>query len=83
MITIPIDAPSWAHRFVQDVNRELAALQAGKRPARLLPCVKASLPKAADWPYSWIFVTDEVGGATPAFSDGTNWRRAADRAVVS
>lgn len=30
-----------------------------------------------------IFVTDETGGAVPAFSDGTNWRRVTDRAVVS
>lgn len=30
-----------------------------------------------------IFVTDETGGAVPAFSDGTNWRRVTDRVVVS
>ena len=30
-----------------------------------------------------IFVTDETGGAVPAFSDGTNWRRVTDRAIVS
>lgn len=30
-----------------------------------------------------IYVTDEVGGATVAFSDGTNWRRVADRVVIS
>lgn len=30
-----------------------------------------------------VFVTDETGGAVPAFSDGTNWRRVTDRAVVS
>lgn len=30
-----------------------------------------------------IYVSNETGGATPAFSDGTNWRRVADRAVVS
>jgi hypothetical protein len=30
-----------------------------------------------------VFVTDEAGGATLASSDGTDWRRAADRAVVS
>ena len=30
-----------------------------------------------------IFVTDEVGGAVPAFSDGTDWRRVTDRAVIS
>jgi hypothetical protein len=30
-----------------------------------------------------IFVSDEAGGAVIAFSDGTNWRRVTDRAVVS
>ena len=31
----------------------------------------------------WIMVTDETGGYTPAFSDGTNWRRTSDRAIVA
>lgn len=30
-----------------------------------------------------IFVTDETGGAVPAFSDGSDWRRMTDRAVIS
>ena len=30
-----------------------------------------------------IYVSDETGGAVPAFSDGTNWRRVTDRAIVS
>lgn len=30
-----------------------------------------------------IYVTDESGGAVPAFSDGTDWRRVTDRAIVS
>jgi hypothetical protein len=30
-----------------------------------------------------IFVTDETGGAVPAFSDGSNWRRITDRVIVS
>lgn len=30
-----------------------------------------------------IYVSNETGGATLAFSDGTNWRRVTDRAVVS
>ena len=32
---------------------------------------------------SLIFVSDETGGAVPAFSDGTNWRRVTDRAIVA
>jgi len=30
-----------------------------------------------------IFVSDEAGGAVLAFSDGTDWRRCTDRAVIS
>lgn len=30
-----------------------------------------------------IYVSDETGGPVMAFSDGTNWRRMTDRAVVS
>jgi len=42
----------------------------------------ATLPGIPDDP-AFIFVSDESGGAVPAFSDGTNWRRVTDRAVVS
>jgi hypothetical protein len=30
-----------------------------------------------------IYVSNETGGAVPAFSDGTNWRRVTDRNIVS
>ena len=30
-----------------------------------------------------VYITNETGGATIAFSDGTNWRRVSDRAVIS
>jgi hypothetical protein len=30
-----------------------------------------------------IHVSNETGGAVPAFSDGTNWRRVTDRAIVA
>jgi hypothetical protein len=30
-----------------------------------------------------IYVSNEAGGATMAFSDGTNWRRVQDRAIIS
>ena len=32
---------------------------------------------------SIVYVSDETGGAVIAFYDGTNWRRATDRVVVS
>lgn len=43
----------------------------------------ATLPTASSWESGTIYVSDEVGGAVLAFSDGTNWRRVTDRAIVS
>lgn len=43
----------------------------------------ASVPSASANPRAMIYVSDETGGAVPAFSDGTNWRRVTDRAVIS
>ena len=31
----------------------------------------------------FVYCSDEAGGAVPAFSDGTNWRRVTDRQIVS
>lgn len=43
----------------------------------------AELPDVSTYQNSMIFVSDETGGATIAFSDGTNWRRVQDRVIVS
>jgi len=43
----------------------------------------ATVPTAASWTRGIIYVSDETGGATLAFSDGTNWRRVQDRAIVA
>ena len=43
----------------------------------------STVPPAADHSESLIYVSDESGGAVPAFSDGTDWRRCTDRAVIS
>ena len=42
-----------------------------------------TLPAAATYPRGVVYVSNEAGGATLAFSDGTNWRRVQDRNVVS
>ena len=42
-----------------------------------------TLPTASEYPRGVIYVSNETGGATLAFSDGTNWRRVQDRVVVS
>ena len=38
---------------------------------------------ASSRPDGLVMVSDETGGKVPAFSDGTNWRRVTDRAIIS
>lgn len=54
-----------------------------RTPFLLAQYAKASLPPAITNTGGMVYVTDEAGGAVPAFSDGTNWRRVTDRAIVS
>lgn len=61
---------------------EIEALQSGKVDRngdvmlgilQLVPFTIASLPDPSLTPGGMIFVSDAIGGASPAFSDGTNW----------
>jgi len=49
----------------------------------ILPSYTVSTLPAANPSGQMLFVTVETGGSVPAFSDGTNWRRVTDRAIVS
>ncbi len=52
-------------------------------PVKLKGYAVLSLPDATTMEGAIIYVSDEAGGKTLAFSDGTNWRRAQDRVIVS
>jgi len=52
-------------------------------PIRPASYTVATVPSAALGAGMIVYVTDDVGGAILAFSDGTNWRRVTDRAVIS
>lgn len=43
----------------------------------------AQLPAASLWTGAQVHVSDETGGAITCYSDGVNWRRISDRAIVS
>jgi hypothetical protein len=49
----------------------------------VLPSFTTTSLPSASVAGAMIYVTNESGGAVPAFSDGTNWRRVTDRAIVS
>lgn len=67
----------WRKKITEKVNRMLSV-------AVPLPTYTvATVPTASDYTGYLIYVSDEAGGAVPAFSDGTNWRRCTDRTVVS
>lgn len=69
-------------RMAAQIDNELESL----RDAITLPVLPsytvATVPTEAGIG-GLIYVTDETGGAVPAFWDGTDWRRVTDRAVVS
>lgn len=43
----------------------------------------AGVPAAATYTAGLAYISNESGGAVVAFSDGTNWRRLTDRAIIS
>jgi hypothetical protein len=55
---------------------------ASSGPVTLASYTVSGLPSASP-AAQFVYVTDEVGGAVPAFSDGTDWRRVTDRNVVT
>lgn len=69
--------------LVSSLVRELREHALVIDSTQVLEVAKANLPSAATYKGRLIMVTDDVGGYTPAFSDGTNWRRTADRNVIS
>lgn len=43
----------------------------------------AGVGTASGFTGSMVYISNESGGAVPAFSDGTHWRRVTDRAIIS
>jgi hypothetical protein len=73
--------------YIQDWLNQLDR-RLGQGPFLVQGYAVANLPDATEWGSSddftsLIYIYDETGGATLAFSDGTNWRRVQDRAIVS
>lgn len=67
--------------LADQINRAFQAL--ATNPLPLASYTLATVPDATVATGSLIYVSDESGGAVPSFSDGTNWRRVTDRAIIS
>ena len=78
----PAEAPLWLRPVLDSIRSALCDRFDG--PIRLCSSTVAGLPSAATaGAGATLYVSDETGGAVIAYSDGTDWRRVTDRAVVS
>lgn len=73
--------PGCAATFVYITDRWRLVSVTG--PQQLFTYTVAGLPSAAMFLNAIVCVSNAAGGAVQAFSDGTNWRRVDDRAIVS
>jgi hypothetical protein len=78
-----IDYGSITDTVIAIVNNDYGTLSTGSGPVEFPQYTVSTLPDADVWTGHMIYVSNETGGATMAFSDGTNWRRIQDRAIVS
>ena len=70
--------------FFDDVQQRLNDFLLGITGLRFIVYAKADLPTPSDATKRYmVFVTDDAGGSTPAFWDGTNWRRTSDRTIIA
>ena len=71
-------APIWVQWFFKVSN-----IVFGQEPSPVPIYGVSGVPSATEYAAHMIYVSDESGGATLAFSDGVNWRRTSDRAIIS
>lgn len=79
----PVTDPSFVGRLQRALDDLNDQKQMRGNPVTLPWFLVADVPAASVWPFAWIYVSNESLGAVPAFSDGTNWRRCTDRAIIS
>jgi len=77
-LKVSADGVTWTEALVVEPDRRLAV----GAFFGLCNCTVALLPPANP-AGELIYVADAVGGTVLAFSDGADWRRVADRAIVS
>jgi hypothetical protein len=70
--------------LVVPTDTQVSSLALWQSQPMLLPRTKADLTAHSRWQRGqFAYCTDEAGGETIVFWDGTNWRRVADRNVMS
>jgi len=77
-LKVSSDGAAWTEALVVETSGRIST----GAPLGLRSCTVGTLPPASP-AGQLIYVPDEAGGATPAYSDGTDWRRVTDRTVIS
>lgn len=65
------------------VNSDYGVIETSGGPVEFPRYAVAQVPSASAYIGHMVYITNETGGPVMAFSDGTNWRRVTDRAVIS
>lgn len=81
MRTLATELTNHARRLNLALTKDGTEVMTG--PLMLLSSTVVGVPTAATYEGGLIYVSNEAGGKTVAFSDGTNWRRVQDRVIVS
>lgn len=92
--TIPVQFTGAEYDAFSDGVRQFIKAQAvsflrifkngpSKFPTQLPSYTVGSAPSASSNTGCLIYCTNDIGGAVPAFSDGSTWRRVTDRAPIS
>ena len=65
------------------VNSDYGVVETSGGPVEFPRYAVAQVPDASAYIGHMVYINNETGGPVMAFSDGTNWRRVTDRAVIS
>ena len=81
--TDSVDYGLLAESVVALVNSDYGVVESSGGPVEFPQYTVAGVPSASAYTGHMIYVSNETGGSVMAFSDGSNWRRVTDRAVIS
>ena len=81
--TDSVDYGGVADTVVALVNSDYGVVESSGGPGEFPRYSVSGVPDATAYIGHMVFINNETGGPVMAFSDGTNWRRVTDRAVIS
>ncbi len=84
-----VDTPIYGDKITKDgvpterFHALLSAYENALNNFKLQSYTILTVPDATENERGLIYISDETGGKTVAFSDGVNWLRVQDRAIIS